>query len=387
MTADAVPPILLASFSDDVIADWVAAIGDVAAVPVSPDRLPDDVAAFSAVVLDGRDGPIALDVCRRLGLRTIDARPLLLYVAPNAEASTRLTGFTAGADAVVPADASASEFAAQVRVFERWQKARGQWLARATDSQLVNKQLQQAYQQIDLDLRLARQLQASFLPRSLPAVGPIRFAVSYRPCGQVGGDFYDVFRLDEQHVGFYVADAMGHGLPASLLTIFLKKAVQAKEVTGSTYRLVPPSEVMARLNRDLIAQGLPELPFITMVYGLLNCRDGVLQFARAAHPHPVYIPRAGPPELWQTTGTLLGVFEAEYPPTTRTLGPGDKFVVYTDGVPATGPAHAPEGLFAAVVEHRAFAVEAFVDRVSQQLLSGERQPDDFTLLGLEMLPA
>src|SRR4029078_12258138 len=140
---------------------------------------------------------------------------------------------------------------------------------------------------------MPRRLQASFLPSSLPAVGPVRFAVSYRPCGQVGGDFYDVFRLDEHHVGFYVADAMGHGVPASLLTIFLKKAVQPKEVSGSSYRLVPPGEVLSKLNRDLMAHGLAELPFITMVYGLLNCRDGRLAFARAAHPHPVYLPRAG----------------------------------------------------------------------------------------------
>ncbi len=387
MAADAVTPVLLASFDDNIIAEWVAALGRVAAVPASPDRLPDELTAYSAVVLDGRDGPSVLDICRRLSLRTLDARPLVLYVAPDAGQETRLRGFAAGADAVVAASAPASEFAAQVRVFERWQQARGQWLARATDSQLVSKQLQQAYQQIDLDLKLARQLQASFLPRSLPAVGSVRFAVSYRPCGQVGGDFYDVFRLDEQHVGFYVADAMGHGLPASLLTIFLKKAVHPKEVNGSTYRLVPPHEVLARLNRDLIAQGLPDLPFITMVYGLLNCRDGEFQFARAAHPHPVYLPQSGQPELWQTPGTLLGVFEAEYPAIDRRLGPGDKLIVYTDGVPSVGPAHTPDGLIGAAVEHRDLPVGPFVERVSQQLLAAEQQPDDFTLLGVEVLPA
>src|SRR5439155_16440186 len=179
-------------------------------------------------------------------------------------------------------------------------------------------------QQIEMDLKLARRLQASFLPRTLPEVGPVRFAVHYRPCGQVGGDFYDVMRLDEHHVGFYIADAMGHGVPASLLTIFLKKAVQAKEVSAASYRLVPPEVVLARLNRELMGQGLADLPLITMIYGLLDCRSGALQFARAAHPHPIYLPRTGDPQQWQTPGTLLGVFEAEYPAVERVLRPGDK---------------------------------------------------------------
>src|SRR5207237_29730 len=81
-----------------------------------------------------------------------------------------------------------------------------------------NKRLQTAYQQIDLELELARHIQESFLPRTLPELPQVRFAVKYRPCERVGGDFYDVFRLDEKHLGFYVADAMGHGVPASLPT-------------------------------------------------------------------------------------------------------------------------------------------------------------------------
>src|SRR5262249_54655353 len=161
--------------------------------------------------------------------------------------------------------------------------------------QRVNKRLQAAYQQFDLELDLARRIQESFLPRTLPELPRARFAVKYKPCGRVGGDFYDVFRLDENHVGFYVADAMGHGVPASLLTVFVKKGVQAKEITGRNYRLVPPNEVLQRLNRDLIDQALSENPFITMAYVLFNMRDGTLQFARAGHPCPLYVPRQGPP--------------------------------------------------------------------------------------------
>src|SRR6202030_3840730 len=128
----------------------------------------------------------------------------------------------------------------------------------------INKRLQAAYQQIDMELELARRIQESFLPQTLPDLPEVRFAVHYEPCGRVGGDFYDVFRLDEKHLGFYIADAMGHGVPASLLTIFVKKGVRAKEISGQQYRLVPPGEVLQRLNRDLIQQELSDNPFITM---------------------------------------------------------------------------------------------------------------------------
>src|SRR5262249_19611318 len=157
-------------------------------------------------------------------------------------------------------------------------------------------------QQIDQELELARRVQLSFLPQSFPDVPECRFAVHYGLRGKVGGDLYDVFRLDESHLGFYVADVVGHGVAASLLTIFVKEGVRAKDVIGPQSRLVPPGEVLQRLNRELIAQALSEAPFITMVYALLDHRPGTLQFARAGHPHPLYLPREGPPQLWRVEG-------------------------------------------------------------------------------------
>jgi serine phosphatase RsbU (regulator of sigma subunit) len=354
----------------------------------SPSDPPNGLTGYAALILDGRDhAPAVLALGRRLSLRSPDERPPLLYLAPDESAAARLAGFASGADAVVARSATAEELLAQVRVLERWHKARDHWLGRAAEARHINQQLQQAYQQIEADLRLARRVQMSFLPRTLPAVGPVRFAVCYRPYEQVGGDFYDVFRLDEHHVGFYVADAMGHGVPASLLTIFLKKAVLPKEVTGGTYRLVPPEEVLTRVNRDLIDQKLAQLPFITMVYGLLDCRDGRLRFARAGHPHPVYLPQSGEPEQWESPGTVLGVFEAEYAAQPRQLHPGDKLLVYTDGVvhPTTGSADPAERLLPAALAYRDQPIGALVDQASHDLLTQLPQADDFTLLGVEML--
>src|SRR5688572_9036270 len=69
---------------------------------------------------------------------------------------------------------------------------------------------------LDEELRLAARIQQDFLPKMLPQVGPVHFHTLFRPAGYVSGDLYDVTRLDERHVGFYIADAVGHGVPAAL---------------------------------------------------------------------------------------------------------------------------------------------------------------------------
>ncbi len=217
---------------------------------------------------------------------------------------------------------------------------------------------------------------------------PVRFAVHYLLCGQVGGDFYDVFRLDENHVGFYVADAMGHGVPASLLTIFVKKGVRAKEVFGKQYRLVPPGEVLQRLNKDLIDQALSETPFITMVYVLFNHRDGTLLFSRAGHPYPLLVPRDGALQLWQGEGFLLGVFDAQFSDRTHQLQPGDKMLLYSDGVDNAvfeGRQPGTDSLLACAEKHRGLPIQEFVESLARDLFSSGNPPDDLTLLGLEMV--
>src|SRR5688572_20620506 len=386
-TANAV--VLLVGTADAPdLREWLAS-ADFDLIERRPDDVPEGLRGYAAAVLDGRsDETTVYNACRRLSQRTAEDRCPLVFLSASESVTSRLVAYESGADVALPRGVTRSELVAQVRALERWQRVRGALADAAAEAQLFNQRLQQAYKQIEIDLALARRLQVSFLPQTLPTVGPIRFAVNYRPCGQVGGDFYDVFRLDEQHVGFYVADAMGHGVPASLLTIFLKKAVQPKEVNGTSYRLVPPEEVLTRLNRDLIAQKLAEMPFITMVYGLLDCREGWLRLARAAHPYPVYLPREGPPEEWQSPGTLLGIFEAEYPALQRQLGPGDKLLVFTDGAAdaATEPDESSHRLHEVALAHREQPIQVLVERVSQELLTDGPQPDDFTLLGVEVLP-
>lgn len=249
----------------------------------SPD--PENLADYQLVILEGSgDDGAALRLGQRLRGRLAESFVPVLLIAndhtPSADRQPRQRRRCLSAAAV-----QSRRIARSGPGLPRIKELHDRVAEKTAEVYRINKRLQQAYHQIDQELELARRLQLSFLPQTFPDVPECRFAVHYWLRGQVGGDCYDVFRLDESHLGLYVADVVGHGVAASLLTIFVKKGLRAKDVFGQQYRLVPPGEVLERLNRELMGQALPESPFITMVYVLLNHRTGELRFARA-RPSP-----------------------------------------------------------------------------------------------------
>jgi sigma-B regulation protein RsbU (phosphoserine phosphatase) len=349
---------------------------------------PADLADYHLVVVDGGADGAGPACCRRLRTALADGFVPVLFLGADPDPAARLAGLDAGADACLLRPFEERELLAQAQALLRIKHGHDRLADKNAEVHRINKRLQQAYQQIDQELELAHRIQMSFLPQSLPELPRLRFAVHYLLCGRVGGDFYDIFRLDEHHVGFYVADAMGHGVPASLLAIFVKKGVRAKEIFGKQYRLIPPGEVLQRLNRDLIEQALSEHPFITMVYVLLNFKDGTLSFARAGHPYPLLVPRQGEPQLWQVAGSLLGVFETVFPVQTQRLQPGDKVLLYSDGIDnAQFEGHPPgiESLMACAARHRDLPIQDFLAGVARDLFGQSNPGDDLTLLGVEML--
>jgi len=186
---------------------------------------------------------------------------------------------------------------------------------------------------IDEELKLAARLQQDFLPKSMPQLGQIHFNTLFRPAGHVSGDFYDVLRLDENHIGFYIADAVGHGVPAALLTMFIKHALATKQIGLDGYRLLSASETMARLNDTLIEQALSAATFATALYGTINIHTRQITFSRAGHPLPIVLRANGQMESLECEGGLLGVFPDEtFEQQTVTLEVGDRLLLVTDGV-------------------------------------------------------
>jgi len=181
-------------------------------------------------------------------------------------------------------------------------------------------------------LRLAGLVQQDFLSTQMPNTDRVKWATVFLPAEWVSGDIYDVVRIDEQHIACYVADVVGHGMPAALLTIFLKQALVLRETVENNYRIFSPAEVMKNLNVRMAKQKLSGYQFATCCYCLLDTKTLQLTFARAGHPYPILIRPGETPERLEIKGSLLGVFaQSEYPQQTIQLRPGDKLLLYSDG--------------------------------------------------------
>jgi len=240
-------------------------------------------------------------------------------------------------------------------------------------------------------LRMAGLVQRDFLPAQLPHTNEAKWAAVFEPAEWVSGDIYDIVRLDEQHIGFYVADAVGHSMPAALLTIFLKQALVMKETVETNYRIFSPAQVMRSLNMKMAAQKLSGYQFATCCYCLLNRKTLQMTFARAGHPYPVLLRPNQPPQQLEVRGALLGIFEqAEFAQQTIQLHPGDKILLYSDGMdPFMGQFDDSKGFQFSekFLELKDLSITEMFEQLNNLVKSEQISPyevDDITAVGVEI---
>ncbi len=181
------------------------------------------------------------------------------------------------------------------------------------------------------ELKMANRLQGSMLPHEFPPF-PDRnefdlWAVM-NPAREVGGDFYDFFLIDEDHLCMVIADVSGKGIPASLFMMISKTILQSLSTVGKT-----PAEILTRANEAICANN-PEDMFVTVWLGILEISTGIVTAANAGHEYPVVKQGEKFALLRDKHGLVIGGMEkAKYKEYQFTLQPGDKLFVYTDGVP------------------------------------------------------
>ncbi|HVP10060.1 MAG TPA: PP2C family protein-serine/threonine phosphatase [Phycisphaerae bacterium] len=199
-------------------------------------------------------------------------------------------------------------------------------------SETLSRQLEET----NSDLRLAARLQTEFLPHDLPQAGPLRFATLFRPAAWVSGDIFDIFRLDEIHWGVYLADAVGHGVAAGLLTMYIKQAIRPKRVFQNAYELVPPAEVLSALSDQLASQALRDSQFVTGWYATVNTATLEMKYAVAGHPPALLIEAGGAIRELHGDGCMLGLSAGQqFTSESVQLRHGDRVMVYSDGLEPT----------------------------------------------------
>ena len=257
----------------------------------------------------------------------------VVLLPPEAKVAWSILGRHTGKFILARQDADPGEILAKLDAAAALQPALSNLHAELADARKLGESDAAQLKDLDEEMRLAARLQRDFLPRRLPEVGSVRFGVLYRPLGWVSGDIYDVVRLDETHIGFYVADAVGHGMPAALLTMFIKRAMQTKRIIGNTYEILQPHVSLQQLNAAICEQNLSSCQFCTACYGVLDTKTLGLTFSRAGHPEAILIGADGSCRSLASPGSLLGIFpEEQYVSNSVNLAAGDRLVMYSDGL-------------------------------------------------------
>jgi len=361
--------------------------------PASVDKLSRSTTKDGAdVVLLDLEGKAPLEAIKKIkGKRAAGGLLPVIVVYDKSSSGLSAQALEKGADASLRKPLDVENAVSLIKAMLRTKKILDETLKKHERLRNMHRALTEKFSKIEEDLNLARRLQRGLLPSSFPDIPGVRFSCRHFSSTKMTGDFYDVFRLDEKHVGFYVADAVGHGVAASLLTVFIKKGIKTKEISGKLYWIIPPEKVLQNLNQDLIAEQLSGSPFITMCYCIYNHETGLLNFASAGHPSPVLFRDGQVRPLENTEGALLGVFDNRYTSERLRLKPKDRILLFTDGVDYTKDREGNAGALAFfnILEKVKFeSIENCLEEITRYLIPSDKEgelEDDISLFGLEIL--
>ena len=253
-----------------------------------------------------------------------------------------------------------------------------QTLGRQTGQALERAQLTEQQRNV------ATTLQRSLLPAELPDDPRVAIATMYRPAFaslEVGGDWYDAFRLDEDRMALVVGDVVGRGLHAAAAMGQLRSAIRALAAVGSG-----PAFVLQRL--DAFVDGFQTAQMATLAYAEMDLRDGSIRYACAGHPPPVVLAKDGRGLLlWQGRSTPLGAQfgNGHRPEAHAVLPPGSRMLLYTDGLVERRNQPLDESFDRLVTELTAWAdspLEALTEGIVDVMLRDEDSRDDVCLLAV-----
>lgn len=274
-----------------------------------------------------------VELCRNIRSAALDRYIyVILLTAKNAKHEL-VTGMAAGADDFIVKPFNKGELEVRIRAG-----------ARMVDLQASleqkNRNLEDAYSVIEKDLQAAAELQRSFLPNPAASIHGIKFEWLFLPCTFVAGDSFNYFKLDDRHIGFYLLDVAGHGIPAAMLSVILSKILSPPPIHlglsdppgNAESDFFSPARKLAALNEQFQNE-YDAMRYFTMVYGVIDLQQSLVRISQAGHPSPVRATKEGKTCLVGAGGMPVGMLPGiSYDEVEFEFQKGDRLFIYSDGI-------------------------------------------------------
>ncbi|MCX7773950.1 MAG: SpoIIE family protein phosphatase, partial [Clostridia bacterium] len=261
---------------------------------------------------------------------------------------------------------------------------------RTTELRCINEKLL-------ADQEIARGMQLSMLPVSLPKNEFVSFASGYVPAEKLSGDFYNVFKIDDIRFGVCIGDVSGHGVSAAMLSIFTFQKMQSlMEETGADGMAIP-SVVLKHLYASFNAANFNEDMYIVMLYGVFNSETGIFSYASGGlNTMPLRVRPDGSMQELDNDGFAIckmgDLLKPKFVNHQVLLFPGDKLVLYTDGLVdarnQNNQSYSVQGLKNTILKHYKWGAEQMTEAVVKDIkaFTQGKPADDITILTIDVLP-
>jgi sigma-B regulation protein RsbU (phosphoserine phosphatase) len=262
-----------------------------------------------------------IEVCRRIRTLKTDQPTYVIMLTTKAKKADIVSGLEAGADDYMTKPFDYDELRARVNVGIRIIENEAKLL--------------EARKKIDEALKAAGRIQHSLLPTHLPVFRQVEFAWKFAPCDAVGGDIFNIVPLDANHIGMYMLDVAGHGPPSAMISVLVYQLMNSHTGVLVDHTVNPPAIRDPEAVLNILDREFPLLRFrrhFTIIYAVLDLASSSLTYSNAAHCTPIILPRENDLKILTTSGTVIGLNAIPFGQETVAIAPGDKVVIFSDGV-------------------------------------------------------
>lgn len=308
-----------------------------------------------------------VELCRRLRESDRTNYTYVVLFTGKDQDDDVVVAMEAGADDFLTKPVHAKELKVRIEAGRRVLRLEERLTNKNRQLELANKALETSQLRIQRDLQAAATIQQDLLPKAPLDCFPVNLAWEFMPADELAGDIFNFYPLDGDHMGFYLADVSGHGVPAAMLSVHISKILSAEPRPDSLVRLSEqektgnnatagnfllcalnrkvkafnrqsfqayrePKDVAARLNSQFQSSD-DSMLYFTMIYGVLNTRSGQGSLCQAGHPYPMISRSDGKVERLGEGGLPIGLMpDACFEQVEFLLHPGDRLLVYSDGI-------------------------------------------------------